>query len=72
MLRKVTVLVDCGAHAQRYYAPSVCVCEDEYPKDRCVYRTVYVFVYSGTPISRASRYIEVPLYHSLEMAFPAG
>ena len=32
-----------------------CVCEDEYARDRCVYRSVNVFVYSGTSISRASR-----------------
>ena len=32
-----------------------CVCEDEYAGDRCVYRSVYVFLYSGTSISRASR-----------------
>ena len=31
------------------------VCEDEYAGDRCVYRSVYVFLYSGTSISRASR-----------------
>ena len=31
------------------------VCEDEYAGDRCVYRSVYVFLYSDTSISRASR-----------------
>lgn len=73
MLREVTVLVGlwCACSAV-LHAKRVCVCEDEYARDRCVYRSVYVFVYSGTSISRASRYIEVPLYYTLEMAFPAG
>ena len=52
--------LDCGAHAQRctcslLRAKRMCACEDEYARDRSVYRSVYVFVYSGTSISRASR-----------------
>ena len=70
MLREVTVLVGlwCACSAV-LHAKRVCVCEDEYARDRCVYRSVYVFVYSGTSISRASRYIEVPLYYTLEWPF---